>query len=111
MTTETKTRKRIPRQRTYEVPAGAPMVDVATAARLTCPFCATLCAPPCVCPGCGVGLPAGVEPDWSRNLTGHSGWCATRDPGAHLAGADAGNGWNYGKLAEDVQEAAYAKAA
>ena len=32
----------------------------------TCPDCGTFLAPPCVCPGCGLGIPADIDPDWCR---------------------------------------------
>ena len=33
---------------------------------VTCPDCETPCFPPCICEGCGLGIPADIEPDWER---------------------------------------------
>jgi hypothetical protein len=32
----------------------------------SCPFCGAVVAPPCVCPGCNVGIPADTENDYVR---------------------------------------------
>ena len=66
-TTDGRTGKRVLPMR--NVANDAQMLDVATVARVTCPFCGAACAPPCVCMGCGVGIPDGTEADWLRHLT------------------------------------------
>ena len=66
-TIDERTGKRVMPMR--NVPNDACVVDAVTLARLTCPFCATVCFPPCVCPGCGVGIPDGTERDWQRHIT------------------------------------------
>lgn len=39
------------------------------ASPVSCPTCGCDVMPPTVCPGCGLGIPAGTDPDWARHTS------------------------------------------
>lgn len=43
------------------------LVSDLLASEFHCPQCGTLVFPPCVCEGCELGIPAGIDPDWCRH--------------------------------------------
>lgn len=43
------------------------LISELLASELHCPQCGELAFPPCVCAECGLGIPAGTDPDWCRH--------------------------------------------